>query len=106
MKKESIYFKFLCKQSVAGYIFILPFIIGFLVFTIIPMISSLYLSFTDYSILGSPKWVGLKNYIKMFTKDSKYLKSLKVTFFYAFASVPLKLLMALVVAMIMTKRLN
>ena len=46
-------------------------------------ISSLYLSFTDYSILGSPKWVGLKNYAKMFTKDSKYLKSLKVTFFYA-----------------------
>ena len=68
------------------------------------MISSLYLSFTDYSILGSPKWVGLKNYAKMFTKDSKYLKSLKVTFFYAFASVPLKLLMALVVAMIMTKK--
>ena len=105
MKKKKVSISnFLCKQSVAGYIFILPFIIGFLVFTIIPMISSLYLSFTDYSILGSPKWVGLKNYIKMFTKDSKYLKSLKVTFFYAFASVPLKLLMALVVAMIMTKK--
>ena len=80
MKKKKVSISnFLCKQSVAGYIFILPFIIGFLVFTIIPMISSLYLSFTDYSILGSPKWVGLKNYIKMFTKDSKYLKSLKVT---------------------------
>ena len=105
MKKKKVSISnFLCKQSVAGYIFILPFIIGFLVFTIIPMISSLYLSFTDYSILGSPKWVGLKNYAKMFTKDSKYLKSLKVTFFYAFASVPLKLLMALVVAMIMTKK--
>ena len=105
MKKKKVSISnFLCKQSVAGYIFILPFIIGFLVFTIIPMISSLYLSFTDYSILGSPKWVGLKNYAKMFTKDSKYLKSLKVTFFYDFASVPLKLLMALVVAMIMTKK--
>lgn len=105
MKKKKVSISnFLCKQSVAGYIFILPFIIGFLVFTIIPMISSLYLSFTDYSILGSPKWVGLKNYAKIFTKDSKYLKSLKVTFFYAFASVPLKLLMALVVAMIMTKK--
>ena len=52
MKKKKVSISnFLCKQSVAGYIFILPFIIGFLVFTIIPMISSLYLSFTDYSIL-------------------------------------------------------
>jgi multiple sugar transport system permease protein len=103
-KKHQTLARILCRESVAGYVFISPFIIGFLVFTMIPMIASLYLSFTDYDILSSAKWIGLDNYIKMFTKDSKYIKSLKVTFFYAITSVPLKLIMALAVAMIMTKQ--
>ncbi len=101
-KKATSLSEFLCRESVAGYMFISLFIIGFLVFTIIPMIASLYLSFTNYNILGDAKWIGFANYVKMFTRDSKYLKSLSVTFFYAFVSVPLKLLMALIVAMIMT----
>ena len=103
-KKPASLSEFLCRESVAGYMFISLFIIGFLVFTIIPMIASLYLSFTNYNILGDAKWIGIANYVKMFTRDSKYLKSLSVTFFYAFVSVPLKLLMALIVAMIMTRQ--
>ncbi len=94
---------FFQKEAVAGYVFIMPFIIGFLCFTIIPVVVSFYLSFTDYGLFSEPKWVGLDNYIKMFTSDQKYIKSISVTFFYAFISVPLKLLMALIVALILVK---
>ena len=91
------------KENRAGYFFILPFIIGFLLFTIIPVIASLYLSFTKYDILSSPKWIGLSNYIKMFTGDKVFWTSFRVTFFYALVSVPLKLLMSLLVAMLLVK---
>lgn len=91
------------KENSAGYFFIFPFILGFLLFTIIPVIASLYLSFTKYDILSSPKWTGLSNYIKMFTNDKVFWTSFRVTFFYALVSVPLKLLMSLVVAMLLAK---
>ncbi|MEF2966042.1 sugar ABC transporter permease [Paenibacillus sp. M1] len=89
------------KQNLTGYAFIGPFVIGFLSFTLIPMIVSLYLSFTKYNLFASPTWVGLDNYIKMFTNDPKYLQSLKVTFTYVFLGVPLRLMFALFVAMIL-----
>ena len=91
------------KESVAGYVFISPFIFGFMVFTLIPIVASFILSFTDYDILSEPKFVGIENYVKMFTSDAKFLKALKVTFFYAAVSVPLRLVMALIVAMILKR---
>lgn len=90
-------------EQIAGYIFISPFIIGFLGFTIIPIATSLVLSFTSYDILSPPKFIGLRNYIEMFTNDSTFRKSLGVTFYYAFVSVPLRLVMALAVAMVLQK---
>ena len=53
----------------AGYLFLTPFLIGLFLFTVYPFVYSLYLSFTDYDILTRPSWVGLKNYIEMFTND-------------------------------------
>lgn len=91
------------KESVAGYIFILPFIIGFLAFSLLPILISFYLSFTDYDILGKAKFIGLDNYIRMFTQDEKIWKTFGVTFFYAIISVPLKLIMALAVAMLFVR---
>jgi len=67
------------------------------------MISSLYLSFTQYDLVSSPKWAGLANYIKMFTNDPRYIQSLKVTLTYVFVSVPLKLIFALFVAILMNQ---
>ncbi len=90
-------------QSIAGYIFILPFIFGFLAFTLFPMLMSLVLSFTSYDILSSPKFVGMDNFIYMFTKDSTFRLSLSVTLKYAFISVPLRLIMALLVAMLLKR---
>lgn len=91
---------FLNKEQVAGYVFIMPFLIGLFAFTLIPIAISLFLSFTRYDILSSPSFIGLDNYIRMFTQDPTFWKSFRVTIFYAVVSVPLKLIMALLVAML------
>ena len=70
----------LCKESVAGYVFIAPFIIGLIVFTAIPFFTSLYLAFTEYNILTPAKWIGLANFKKMFFEDKLFWKSFWVTF--------------------------
>lgn len=95
--------KNLNKNSTAGVIFALPFIIGFTLFMIVPMGMSLYYSFCEFEILGTPKLVGLSNYIQMFTEDELFYKSVGVTFFYALVSVPLRLVFALIVAMILLR---
>ncbi|AIF67004.1 carbohydrate ABC transporter permease [Terribacillus saccharophilus] len=89
------------RSNLWGYLFIGPFIIGFLAFTIIPMLASLYFSFTDYGLFDDPVWIGFENYIKMFTEDPRYINSLKVTIIYVFAGVPLRLAFALLVAMLL-----
>ncbi len=89
------------RSNLWGYLFIGPFIIGFLAFTIVPMLASLYFSFTEYGLFDAPKWIGFENYIKMFTEDPRYINSLKVTIIYVFAGVPLRLAFALLVAMLL-----
>jgi len=90
-------------DNLAGYAFISPFIIGFLCFTVIPMGASLFLSFTSYDLFTPPKWVGLDNYKAMLTDDEKYWGSLKVTFYYVLAGVPLRLAFALFIAVILNR---
>lgn len=96
--------KFLCRQGVAGYILILPFIIGFLCFTLTPFLSSFYLAFTKYDVLTAPKWIGLANFKKMFFEDNKFWISLKVTFKFAIVQVPVKLGFSLLVAMLLCRK--
>ena len=89
--------------GVAGYVFILPFIIGFLAFLALPMILSFGFSFTRYNILESPVFIGLENYKTMFFEDSKFWKVFGVTMYYVLFSVPLRLIMALLVALLLVK---
>ena len=81
--------RFIYNNNTVGYVFLAPFVIGFLCFTIIPMISSLYYSCTDYNMIDKETWIGIKNYINLF-KDERFLNSIKVTLEYVFFSVPLK----------------
>ena len=81
----------------------MPFIIGFIVFLVVPMGISFYYSLCDYDILSPPKFIGLDNYIKMFTSDEVFWKSFQSTLYFAFFSVPLRLIFALIVAMILVK---
>ena len=83
-----------------GYLFISPWLFGFFVFTLVPILVSLWLAFTDYNILSSPRWVGLQNFEQMWN-DRRYWNAVKATFFYVFTSVPLRLIFALAIALLM-----
>ncbi len=90
------------KEAIAGVTFTLPAVIGFAALILIPMIASLFLSFTDYSAFGAPKFIGLSNYQKMFSsEDVFFLKSLKATAYYTLLSVPAQIVFAFVVALIL-----
>jgi multiple sugar transport system permease protein len=94
------------RDRIAPYLFLAPWLLGFVVITLGPMIYSFYLSFTDYSLLADPDWVGLDNYVKMFTNDPKYFDSVRVTLVYVFVSVPLQLAFALALAVILNRGLR
>lgn len=94
--------KTLEKESAAGIVCTMPFTLGILLFILVPMGISLYYSLCDYNILSPPTFIGLGNYLKMFS-DETFFKSIGVTFFYALISVPLRLVFALIVAMLLLR---
>lgn len=87
----------------AGYTFLLPWLLGFIALTVGPMISSLYLSFTNYNLFEPPKWIGLDNYITLF-QDERFLQSVGVTVNYVVFGTPIKLAAALAVAMLLNSK--
>jgi multiple sugar transport system permease protein len=95
----------LIREYIAFYLFASPWLIGLVVFTIGPMIASLYLSFTDYAVITSPNWVGLDNYIHMFTDDLLVWQALRVTALYSLGAVPLTLIMSFLVALLMHQQI-
>jgi len=90
-------------RNAPGYLFLLPWFLGFFGLTLGPMISSLYLSFTNFDLLTSPEWVGPANYVRIFTADPKFATSMRVTLFFVLFSVPLKLAFALGVALLLNR---
>jgi len=92
-------------KNAVAYLFLGPWLIGLIGLSIIPMISSLYLSFTNYDMFTTPKWIGIDNYKHMFI-DPKYLTSVKVTTTYVLLSVPLQLLFALAIALLLNRGLR
>ncbi len=89
-----------------AYLFMLPWLVGFLGLTLGPMLASLYLSMTRYSLLDTPVWTGLANYREMFLEDDMFSHSLWLTFSYVLMSVPLRLAFALLVALALNKGLR
>lgn len=94
------------KRQYIGLLYILPWILGFLILQLYPFVSSLVYSFTNYNMTSNIEFVGLKNYIDIFTKDEQFYNSLKVTLLYVFMAVPMKLIFALIVAMILNIKLK
>ena len=97
------------QENLAGYVFLSPWLLGLLGITAIPMLISLYLSFTDYSPLiplGEANWIGLDNYRRMFTADQSYWHAVQVTVTFALVAVPLKLAAALGVAMLLNRAMR
>lgn len=93
----------LTDERMAGYVFILPFMVGFIGFVSFPMLMSLVFSFTRYNILTSPSFTGIRNYLDMFFHDKLFWKTFGVTMYYVVFSVPLRLLMALLVAILLVR---
>ncbi len=94
------------RDTIDGYLFILPVVLGLLIFTIGPMFASLYFSFTEYPILRSPEWIGLGNYIKMLTKEKYFWWSLRVTVTFAVTAVPLGIIGSFLLAMLLNQRVK
>jgi multiple sugar transport system permease protein len=93
------------ERNGAGYMFLAPWLLGFLALTLGPSLASLYLSFTNFDLLRSPEWVGAANYVRIATADPKFIASMQVTFFFVLFSVPLKLAFALAVAVALNRGL-
>ena len=91
------------KEALAFYLCISPWIIGFILFYLGPVIASFYFSLTNWDLLTAPKFIGLQNYVKIFTRDPLYLQSLKVTLIYTFTYVPLDLILGLMIALLLNR---
>src|SRR5688500_17987599 len=94
------------RDTVEGYLFIMPVVLGLLFFTIGPMIASFYISFTKYPIMRLPEWIGVRNYVNMFTKEPNFWQASKVTLLYAITAVPLGILGAFLLAMLLNQRVK
>ena len=92
-------------ENRVAYFFLAPWFLGLVLITLGPTLVSLYLSFTRYNILRPPRWVGLENYVEMFTQDPQFWAAVRVTFFYVGWTVPLVLVMSLTVATVLNRGL-
>jgi oligogalacturonide transport system permease protein len=93
-------------DNYVGLLYIAPWLIGFITLQLYPFLISLYYSLTDLNLFKTPAFVGLDNFLKMFTTNQDFWQSVKVTFIYVLIAVPAKLLFALIVALIMNQKLR
>lgn len=94
------------RQNLYGYLFLTPWLIGFFGLFIGPGLASLWFSFTNYTIIGSAKFIGLANYIEMFTTDDLFWSSLWRTFYFAGVGVPLGILGSMFLAILLDSKLR
>ena len=102
MKKKTKAYK--RRDNIAGYVMLAPWLFGFVLMYFLPMLISIYYSFTDYNLLNDAKVIGFDNYVRIFTNDDTFWQALKVTFIYTIFLVPLRLAFALVVAMLLNTK--
>jgi ABC-type sugar transport system permease subunit len=91
------------KETLVAYLFMIPTVIGFSIFVAYPLISSVYYALCDWNGLAAPKFVGLRNFIFMFTKDPTFFPSLKATGYYVILTAPFSLLFGFLLAVLLNK---
>ena len=94
------------REALTGWLFVSPALIGFGIFTFGAILYSLYLSFTDYDMFGTPEWVGLENYIKASTNDEYFYQYFGNTFYFAIVLVPVVLVISLFLAILINKKVG
>ncbi|HHY98227.1 MAG TPA: sugar ABC transporter permease [Firmicutes bacterium] len=93
------------REHIDGWIFALPWLLGFAIWTLGPMIASLIFAFTDYDMVTPPRWIGMGN-LRELIRDPLIVHSLKVTTLYAVASVPLNICLGLILAMLLNSKIR
>jgi multiple sugar transport system permease protein len=94
------------REALEGYICISPWLIGFVVFVAGPIIVSFALSFMAWEVVNPPQWIGVRNYVQIFTDDADFRQSLKVTLTYAIFSLPLQLVLGLTLSLLLNLKLR
>jgi len=94
------------RLSLHGLLYISPWLIGFLVLQLYPLVASFFYSLTDFNMFKTPNFIGLKNYIDIFEKDYDFWPSMKATLLYVFMGVPAKLIFALLIALVLNMKLK
>ena len=94
------------REALEGYISISPWLLGFLLFTLGPVLASVYFSFTQWSITRPPEWAGLDNYVRMFSRDPLFWQALRVTAYFVLLSLPMKLIMGLALSLLLNLKLT
>jgi multiple sugar transport system permease protein len=94
------------RDTINGLLFIAPWLVGLVVFTLYPILASFYYSFTEYDIVSAPKFVGLANYQALLTTDPLFYKGVRNTLFYAAVAIPLNITVAIGVALLLNMRVR
>lgn len=94
------------REAVAFYLFAAPWILGFLIWTVGPMLASLYLSFTSYDLFTAPQWIGVQNYSDLLSGDDTFRHALVNTFYFVIIGLPLNLVVSLATALLLNERLR
>lgn len=94
------------REAIEGYLWISPWLIGFIIFSLGPILASFYLSLTKYKIGGTPEWIGLANYIEAFSQDKLFWPSLGRTAYFAVGSVFVGVFLSLMAAVLLNQKLK
>lgn len=94
------------RNTIYGIIFASPWLLGLLLFWIYPTIASAYYSFTKFNAVQTPQWVGLRNYIELFTNDPNFIDAVYNTFYFAAVSIPLAIILSFGLAMLLNAKIH
>jgi len=106
MSKSRAHKKKSMAESAYGYFFIAPNLIGMLVFVIVPIVTSLLMSFTDWDLINAPRWVGLTNFTDKMVHDQQFWVSLKNTFVFSLITIPLGIVAAFILALLLNQSIR
>ena len=93
------------REAKDGYLALSPWMLGFVVFYAFPILATFFVSFTQWTVVTPPVWIGLDNYVRMFTRDPLFVSSLRATTLFVALSLPLKLVLGLMLALLLNLKI-
>jgi len=105
-RKSKVFLKPSVRNTINGLLFASPWLIGLLIFWLYPIVASAYYSFTKFNGLQTPQWIGLGNYVRMFTDDPNFRDAVYNTLYFAIVSIPLAIILAFALAMMLNARIR